>query len=135
MVKNTIRCGNSNGIYSEAPRGPERRVPFTPPRKVIHFGSPIPAMREFRVIARLADESVALVCVADSRQEAVELAWVAWERKIPGVEAVFLERWTVADGVAGWSSLKAAKGELPEKPRFTRRPGKKEARKVSANGT
>lgn len=122
MGKNTIRCGDSNRTVTEIPRLADgRRVPFVPKRKPMHFGSSLRAGRDFRVVARRSDGRVALVCLGESRERVVELAWAAWADGLPLVEALFIERWEVRDGAGGWSSVKAAKGELPEKPRLRRR--------------
>ena len=63
MVKHTIRCGNSNTIYQATLVPANGRTPVAPKRTTIHFGSPLPAVREFRVIARLSGGDVALSVV------------------------------------------------------------------------
>ncbi len=120
MVKTNFVCGNSRElrgsvVMSEAEAEPVRL------RTALHFGSPVYVARGFRVVARLASGAEALVCLADTRGEAIAAAKRQFGELPEGAIWLRLDRW-VGDLVAGrWVGEPTVRGVLPQPQRPRRK--------------
>ena len=133
MVKTIFACGNSREIrgavvVTEVEAEPVRL------RTALHFGSPVLVARGFRVIARLASGAEALVCLADTRAEAIATAKRLFGELPVGAVWLRLERWSGGVVAGRWVGEPTVKGVLPKLQRPRRRGRKAENRLEAGQG-
>lgn len=123
MVKTNFVCGNSRElrgsvVVSEAEAEPVRL------RTALHFGSSVYVARGFRVVARLASGAEALVCLADTRGEAIAAAKRQFGELPDRAIWLRLERWAGGVAAGRWVAEPTARGVLPQ-PHRPRRKGRR----------
>src|SRR5262245_34525218 len=95
MGQRTFRCGNGRDIFTRPPA--EAAHPREPDpqrfRTLLHFPPRKAPSNRFRVMAQLDGGGTALVCLGDTRQDAIRLAW-AMKNELPAQSVrLRLEAW------------------------------------------
>jgi hypothetical protein len=127
MAIRTLRCGSSSTVYyappvvRSSPSGRPNPVLRTDTEPVrlrtrMHLAGVRPATNSFRVLARLTDGDIALVCLGASRQEVIAAARTKLAALTRYAVSVHLQQWVGGLASGHWRSLRPQRGEL-EMPR------------------
>jgi hypothetical protein len=104
------RYGNSNEVYARVGPVQEDREPARL-RTPLHVAGT--TLQSFRVVARLRDGNVIVVCLGATRAEALAAVRAQAAELPPEVKRLWLERWA-GNLVAGrWVGAPCARNELP----------------------
>jgi hypothetical protein len=132
MALREIRCGSSNAVY-HAPRTRSPKKDDQPaPRLLIplHFPKPSAGGFGYRLVARLADGTHALLCLGATRDEVARRAW-SLSRELPaGTVELHLQEWVGGACAGHWLRLRSRAGELPRGQRRLMRRSARQAERA-----
>jgi hypothetical protein len=116
MAIPTFRCGDSSSLLSQETTPQASRQNVSSPRLSIPLH--VPPLQEvahaFRVIAELARGRFALVCLGQTRQEALAGAWRCKGDLPAGTCRLRLQQWIGSYHQGAWIDLPSKRRELPQ---------------------